>query len=900
MSKMPKLVLIDGYGFVFRAYHSLPPLTRPDGTPVGAVYGFTNMLYRFIAEFPADYMAVILDAGRKTFRHDLYDAYKANRPPPPEDLVVQFPMIRTAAEALSLPVVEVEGYEADDVIATYAKTASRQGMEVVIASSDKDLMQLIDAQVMLYDPLKSREIRAPQVEEKFGVGPDKLLDVLSLMGDSSDNVPGVPGIGPKTAAELIGQWGNLDEVLAHASEVPQKKRREMLETHAEDALLSRKLITLCETVPVPRDVASLVRQPLNEDNLLHFVQENGFKSLAARIGKAANTELKTQKTQAFQFKAMVDADNQLALAAWVKSLPRFSHLVLLPFYDKQFSLEYVVLLASSGDIIKVAVAEAQTQSVQGDLFAAEEAPAATPIDQFLHVMQPLFSDPSVLVISHNIKRLMRSFAVDSSCFSPFEDVMLMSYVLESGQHGHEVVDLAERYLEQEVNGLKAALKEQQKTGFSNETLGELAQIILEAYGVLKQRLFDQHLLTLYYRLEKPLIPVVAEMERKGVRVDPKRLASLSQDFQLAMTALEKVIYQEAGEEFNIASPKQLGELLFEKMGIQAGKKSRKTGAYSTSAEVLTDLVEQGHSIAQHILEWRGLSKLKSTYSDKLPHNIAADGRVHTHYSLAATTTGRLSSHDPNLQNIPIRTVEGQKIREAFIPEPGNCLLSADYSQIELRLLAHVANIETLKQAFATGADIHAATASQVFGVASEQVDAELRRRAKAINFGIIYGLSAFGLAARLGIGRGEAKEYIERYFDKYPGIRRYIDDTLGFARQHGYVTTLFGRVCHIPALFEKNPARRQFGERAATNAPLQGAGADIIKKAMVAVAEHPEFRRLGASLLLQVHDELVVEVAEKNAEAAAALLKRIMENIVQLSVPLVVEVGIGKSWAEIH
>ncbi len=936
---MPKtLYLIDGSGFIFRAYHALPPLTAPDGTPVGAVLGFTNMLLRLMEGHKSDYFAVIFDAGRTTFRSRIYPEYKANRPPPPDDLIPQFALVRNATRALNLPAIELADFEADDIIATYAREGSRQGMDVVIVSSDKDLMQLVGGSIRMFDAMKQRDIGPEQVVEKFGVPPEKVREVLALMGDSSDNVPGVPGIGPKTAAELINQYGSLEALLASTASIKQPKRRETLEQNIEKARLSYELIGLKDDVPLPHALGEFALKSPEPEVLQAFLQKHGFKSLLAKVQKN-NVEFKSPSPAVAHGESTAPSAaplpaaplrveeysivrDEATLAQWIAAAVKKGAVAFdtetTSLTATQAELVGFSLCSEEGKACYVPLKHQAAGSVQQaqapvDLFSVPMTQSLIagqiPLARAIALIKPLLEDDSVLKIGHNIKYDMLVMRGHGIIMHPIDDSMLVSYALHAGEHGQGMDELAERYLNHKTitfdevtgtgkNRLRFDEVEIEKAG---PYAAEDADITLRLYHYFKPQLFAKHLLTLHETIERPLVDVLARMETAGILVDTARLVSLSGDFAVRMAALEKEIHALAGYEFNVASPKQLGEVLFDKMQLEGGRKSAKTGAYSTDNQVLEDLAEQGVEIAAKIIEWRQLAKLKSTYSDTLPQQInPATGRVHTNFAQAIASTGRLSSNDPNLQNIPIRSVEGKKIREAFIARPGYVLLSADYSQIELRLLAHIADIGVLKAAFKNKQDIHAITASQMFGVPVENVDSELRRRAKTINFGIIYGISAHGLAARLGIGRSEAGAYIGQYFAQYPGIAEYMEKSKEFARAHGYVETLFGRRCHLPGINDKNGARRQFSERAAINAPLQGTAADIIKRAMIAVDRALCASGLDARMLLQVHDELVFEVRESDLAAVEALAKRHMEHAADLSVPLTVETGSGKHWGEAH
>jgi DNA polymerase I len=924
------LYLIDGSGFIFRAYHALPPLTNPEGTPVGAVYGFVSMVMKLMEGNTCDYAAVIFDAARKTFRNRIYNEYKAHRPPPPDDLIPQFDLVRQATEALNLPSIEMADYEADDIIATYTTQARSQGIEVIIVSSDKDLMQLIQPGVTMYDAMKQKTIAEAEVKEKFGVSPDKVCDVLALMGDSSDNVPGVPGIGPKTAAELITIYGDLETLLERCAEIKQPKRRECLLLHNANAKLSKELVCLKHDVPGLVALDELICRPPAPEKLMTFVQSHGFKSLATRLQqkfsfKPVATVVKITEAaiipvpRAAVEKRYTVVRDEKALEQWIEKARKKGFVAFDTETTSLASLRADLvgfsLSSEVGEACYVPLAHViQSAPVQTNLFdetadaAAKKtlAPNQIPMERALGLIRPLLEDESVLKVGHNIKydlQVMQRYGVE---ITPFEDTMLLSYVLHAGEHGAGMDELAERYLNyktisyDEVTGtgrsrLRFDEVDIEKAG---EYAAEDADITLRLYEFFKPQLFAERMLTLYETIERPLLSVLANMERRGIKVDPAQLAALSKDFAARMQEYEREVYRLVGHEFNIGSPKQLGEVLFDKMQLAGGRKSSKTGAYSTDNEVLEDLAGQGNEVAAKVIEWRQLAKLKSTYSDALSEEIdPKTGRVHTCFAQAIASTGRLSSSDPNLQNIPIRTEEGKKIRCTFVAEPGHKLLSADYSQIELRLLAHMASIEPLKEAFRNGDDIHAITASQMFAVPVDQINSDLRRSAKTINFGIIYGISAHGLATRLGISRSEAGAYIEQYFRQYPGIRDFMEESKEYARQHGYVTTLFGRRCHVPGIHDKNAARRQFYERAAINAPLQGTAADIIKRAMIVIDKQlpPEAR-----MLLQVHDELVFEVKENAVEPVTSLVTTAMEGAAQVSVPLTVETGVGQHWGEAH
>mgnify|MGYP003392980953 FL=1 len=939
---MKSLLLIDGSGFIFRAYHALPPLTNPKGVPVGAVVGFMNMLTKLMDSSKHTHAAVIFDAARVTFRNRIYPEYKAHRPPAPEDLIPQFTLVREATRAMNLPAIEMEDFEADDIIATYAKQGKEAGFEVTIVSSDKDLMQLIGGGVSMFDAMKNKTIDAAQVQEKFGVPPDKVLEVLSLIGDSSDNVPGIAGIGPKTAAELINLYGDVETLLARAAEIKQPKRRDTIIASADKARLSRQLITLKDDVSLPLKIEDLLLKKPEPETLAIFLREHGFKSLLAKLEKSHGSEVIGHEKEAVP----ATSNQQLAtnyetvttseaLALWIEKAKKAGRVAFdtetTSLNALQAELVGFSLCVEAGKACYVPLghkAAGSGQQAAVDLFspmptAPSLMPDQLPISQAIALLKPLLEDESVLKIGHNIKYDILIMQQHNINIAPIEDTMLLSYVLHAGEHGQGMDELSQRYLGikpisyDEVTGTgKNRLRfDEVEIAKATNYAAEDADITMRMWQFFKPQLAKEKLLTLYETIERPLVPVLTKMETCGIKVDLPQLAGLSKDFSARMGEYEREIYALAGREFNVGSPKQLGEILFDEMKLEGGKKSDKSGAYSTDSGVLEDLAEQGHALPEKILRWRELAKLKSTYTDSLANQInPKTGRVHTNFAMAIASTGRLSSNEPNLQNIPIRTIEGKKIRHTFISEAGSLLLSADYSQIELRLLAHVADIPSLKNAFKNGDDIHAITASQMFGVPVAQVDGELRRKAKTINFGIIYGISAHGLSTRLGISRSEAAQYIEKYFAQYSGIKNYMEECKEFARKHGYVETLFGRRCHLPSINDKNPARRQFSERAAINAPLQGTAADIIKRAMIAVDKGLGLRAYGlgndasqalslkpqATMLLQVHDELVFEVKEDAVESAKKTIKSCMENAANISVPLTVEIGVGKNWGEAH
>ncbi len=904
-----RVYLIDGSSFIFRAYHSLPPLSRKDGTPVGAVLGFSNMLLRIIEDKHCDYIACIFDTARHTFRNEIYDLYKANRDAPPEDLRPQFAIVREATKAFNVASIELDGFEADDLIATYAKVATEAGYETVIVSSDKDLMQLINDQVMMLDTMKNKEIREPEVFEKFGVGPNKVVDIQSLAGDSVDNVPGVPGIGVKTAALLINEYGDLDTLLERAGEIKQNKRRENLIEFADQARLSRDLVTLKDDIPLPMPMEDLAKTEADAETLLPFLEENGFGKLISRLlpgqesagAKAAAEEAAGEKS--YELVTTVEQ-----LDKWIFAAAREGLVAV--------DTETTSVDAASAKLVGISMATAPGKACYIPL--EHKDVLGTKLDNQIDTkeaiarLKPLLEDPAVMKVGHNMKydmTILHNVGID---ITPVDDTMLMSYTLEAGQHGHGMDELAGLFL----NHVTIKFKEVAGSGKSQVTFdfveldkaldyaAEDADITLQLYHLFKSRLPLEQMTTLYETIERPLIPVLAKMEQTGVTVDRERLRLLSYDFAQRAAELEKEIHEMAGETFNVASPKQLGEVLFDKLGMPGGKKG-KTGAYGTGADVLESLVAQGFDLPAKVIERRQVEKLRSTYTDSLQDQInPATDRVHTSYAMAIASTGRLSSTDPNLQNIPVRTDEGRKIREAFIPAAGRTLLSIDYSQIELRLTAHIANEPALKQAFHDGLDIHAMTASQVFGLPIEGMDPMVRRQAKAINFGIIYGISAFGLANNLAIPQHEAKTFISAYFERFPGIKTYMEEAKAFCHEHGYVETLFGRRIHLKGIADKNGAVRSFAERQAINAPIQGTAADIIKRAMVRIPAALKNAELSARMLLTVHDELIFEVLPEELDRTVTVVREIMENahrpVVELSIPLVADAGQGKNWAEAH
>ena len=923
------LCLVDGSGFLFRAFHALPLLTRPDGTPVNAVLGFTNMLLKLLDDLQATHVAVIFDSARKSFRNEMFPDYKANRPAPPDELIPQFPLVRDATRAFNVACIERPGFEADDLIATYARHAQAEGFDVMIVSSDKDMMQLVSDRVSMFDALKNRRIGPDEVKEKFGVGPEHVVDVQALAGDSTDNVPGVPGIGVKTAAQLIQDYGDLDSLLARASEIKQPKRRQSLIDFAEQARLSRELVRLRNDVPTDVTVPQLLRQDPDPAQLLAFLDEQGFRSLIAKVQHrlaAGEAVPKTEAAPATTHYELVQSVE--VLQDWV-TRARYAGAVAIDtettsLDESRAELVGISLCVQPGHACYVPLAhrlpdpvpasEGSPSSGEQPLSRQREPLSQIPLDAALDLLRPLLADPSVLKIGHNLKYDMVVLRRYHVVISPLDDTMLMSYILDAGSHGHGMDELAALHLGHRT----IAFKDVTGTGKSHITFdlvpldqalayaAEDADVTLRLHRFLKPRLLAERMVTPYETQERPLVPVLVDVETDGIHVDRATLERLSREFAERQRALETDIYRLAGREFNVGSPKQLGEILFDELHLEGGHKG-KSGAYATGADVLESLAAEGHDLPATVLEWRQLDKLKSTYTDALVEQInPRTGRVHTSFAMAAASTGRLSSTNPNLQNIPIRTEDGRKIRHAFVAEPGRVLLSLDYSQIELRILAHVAAIDALKHAFHEGLDIHALTAGQIFGVDAGTVDPAMRRQAKAINFGIIYGISAFGLSRQLGISNEEAAAYMKAYFERYPGIQDYMHRTKQFCRERGYVETLFGRRCHVPGIHDKNAARRNFAERAAINAPIQGTAADVLKRAMIrvpgALTRHDLDTR--AHMLLTVHDELLFEVDEAAVEQTAEVVKTVMESAclpaLHLSVPLTVDVGQGHSWGEAH
>lgn len=928
---MPKKVcLIDGSGYIFRAFYGLPMMTSPDNTPVNAVYGFSNMFLKLTTRIKCDYCLVLFDAKRQNFRNQIFSDYKGTRPEVPEELVPQFPIIREAVDVLNLHHLEMEGYEADDLIATYAKQATDKGYEAVVVSADKDLMQLIRDGVSYYDPMKDKFFTPEDVKEKFGVYPDRVVDVQALAGDTIDNVPGVPGIGIKTAAELINQFGSLQEVLDRAGEIKQNKRRENLIAHRQDAEISLQLVTLKNDVPVELPIENYACQKPELDKLMAFADKYAFRTLKPRFEQWANERCdaldeaqESGKESAFAIPKELLAPKQdyelitdeTALKKWanrIKEKRAFAFDTettgLNPYFDK------IVGISIATDIGEAAYLPLvyNDSTTNGDLFGSAPEQNQVPLLNFATVkkyLRPLMESKSILKIGHNIKFDLHFIAQvlgeDCDVF-PIEDTAVLSYVLDSSQHGHGLDELAMLFL----NHKMIAYEEVCGSGKNKITFdlvplekavdyaAEDADFTLRLYNIFKNRLVKEHKAFIYEHFDRGLIQTLKIMEDNGILVDAAALKALSREFEQNLKQLEQEIYQLAGEEFNLGSPKQIGVILFEKNAIK-GKKTA-GGSWQTGADVLEKLADEGIELAQKILDWRGFSKLKSTYTDSLLELLDKNSRVHTTFSQTVVNTGRLASSNPNLQNIPIRSVEGKKIRSCFIAPKGYKIISSDYSQVELRLMASVADVKALKEAFAHGADIHAATASKVFKLPLDEITPDLRRHAKAINFGIIYGISQYGLAKQIGVSNDEAKAYIDAYFREMPEIKTYMSETIAFAHEHGYVETPFGRKCFIPGINDTNKRIVANAERAAINAPIQGGAADIIKLAMIKVQKALQESGLKTKMLLQVHDELVFEAPDEEVEQASALIKQIMESAADTTVPLIAEVGVGNNWTEAH
>ncbi len=903
---MKNLFLIDGSGFIFRAFYALPLLTNPEGTPINAVYGYCNMVLNIYEKFKPEQMIVIFDTKKKTFRSDIYKDYKSNRTEPPEELIPQFSIIRDATDALQIPRVEMDGYEADDIIATYTKEAEKKGVSVTIVSSDKDLMQLVNKNTKMYDSMKNNFIGIKEVKEKFGVNPSKIIDVMALAGDSIDNVPGVSGIGIKTAAELINNFNSLENVLAKVNKIKQPKRKQILIDEKEKALISKKLVTLKDNVDVKNKYDSNLFQGINQKTALKFFEKHGFKNLISRFSRkdennSINQSSKKKNEKYFVIQSLDDLENLEKKIQKTKLL--------------SVDTETNSLNANLAELVGISLSTTKNEAFYLPFkhsLSNDNKFKNLDLKKCLPTLKKILEEKSVVKVGHNIKYdkiILSNIGIN---LNPIDDTMLLSYVLDAGKFRHNLDDLAKIYLDHETIKYKDIVGVGKKEKTFDEVnindayiyAAEDSDVTFQLYKILKKRIISEKLSNVYECIEKPLINVLAKMEKEGIKIDIKQLKDLSSFFQKKLLKIEKEIFKLSSIEFNIASPKQLGEILFDKLCFEGGKKGKR-GAYSTSVDVLENLSYQGHKIADFLLEWRQISKLINTYTDSLINEVNKKTlRIHTSYSMAATSTGRLSSTDPNLQNIPIRTDEGKKIRNAFISEKGFKLVSLDYSQIELRLLAHIGKVEDLKKAFDQNIDIHKKTASQIFNVELKDVDDDLRRKAKTINYGIIYGISAFGLAKQLKIQRSEADLILKEYFKNYKGILSYIDEITNFCKKNGFVKTLFGRKCYIDGINNKNPNFRNFAVRAAINAPIQGSAADIIKKAMINIDKFLEEKKTKSKMILQVHDELLFEMSESEINHLSMDIKKIMENAslpeVKLDIPLIVDIGEGFSWAEAH
>ena len=991
LKKGDHVFLVDGSGYIFRAYHALPPINRKsDGLQLNAVFGFCNMLWKLLRDMKADekptHLAVVFDLSEKTFRTDMYPAYKAHRPDPPDDLRPQFPLIREAVNAFDLPCLEQKGFEADDLIATYVRQACEAGATATIVSSDKDLMQLVNDGVVMFDTMKDKKIGRAEVIEKFGVPPDKVIEVQALIGDSTDNVPGVPGIGVKTAAQLIGEFGDLETLLKRVNEIKQDKRRQTLIDNADKARLSKKLVTLDDSVKLDVPIGDLAVHEPDYKRLVAFLKAMEFSSLTRRVGEFASIDIgaiepdaklavrgssmplplggeddtasapsgnhsgaasKPTPSQAsvasgggpksnglLTPKALAAARLDIAhsqkfdrakyetvrsverLKSWVERAREQGYVAIDTETNSldpmQAQLCGFSLALAPNEACYVPLSHRQGGDGNVGLFQGEVAPDQIPERAALDALKPLLEDRGTLKIGQNLKFDWQIFAVRGIEIESYDDTLLMSYVVDAGRSDHGLDPLAQRYFNHQTIDFNEVTKAgKTKVTFdcveinkATEYAAEDADVTLRLWQLLKPRLVAEHMVHVYESLERPLLAVLARMERRGISIDRQVLSRLSGEFAQEAAGLQDEINKLAGEPVNVGSPKQIGDILFGKLGLQGGTKT-KTGQWATGARLLEELAEQGNKLPQKILDWRQVSKLKSTYTDALPSFVhPTTKRVHTSYALAATTTGRLSSSEPNLQNIPVRTEDGRKIRRAFVAEKGMKLVSADYSQIELRLLAEIADIPQLRKAFRDGLDIHAITASEMFGVPIKDMPGEVRRRAKAINFGIVYGISAFGLANQLGIEREEAGAYIRKYFERFPGIRDYIEETKAFAKKSGYVETLFGRKCHYPDISASNAPIRAFNERAAVNARLQGTAADIIRRAMIRMDAALAKKKLSAQMLLQVHDELVFEVPEGEVEKTLPVITAVMVDApmpaLSLTVPLQVEAKAADNWDAAH
>ena len=932
MDKTKKhICLVDGSTYIFRAYHALPPLTRKsDGFPVGAISGFCNMLDKLVKEEKEKKgitnLLVVFDASGKTFRNDIYPDYKANRSEAPEDLIPQFPVIRKATEAFNIPYVELIGYEADDLIASYSRAAQKENMKVTIVSSDKDLMQLVSDNVSMLDTMKNKIVQKGEVYEKFGVYPEKVIDVQSLAGDSVDNIPGVPGIGIKTAALLINEYGNLDGLFKNAESIKQKKRRENIIEFEEQAYLSKKLVTLRDDVPLPIPIQETGLKDIDANKLISFLKEMEFRTLTDKKSKelsidsdtieASNqvevfekketnkTEINEEISSKFDLNKYQIIETKSELQEWQIKAENIGYV--------SFDTETNSLDAMNADMIGFSLCTSENDACYVPLLHTNEGERQLKFDQAIEILRQILEDEGIKKILHNMKYDALVIDKYNIKIKNFDDTMLMSYSLGSGGVRHKLDTLIKYYFNHDAMSFKELIG----SGKDKKTFEELsieeagkyaaedADMTLRLWKKIKSSISKNKQVKIYEIIEKPLIKVLIQMEKNGISIDINRLSKLSKTFESKLLELEKSCFSLIGEEVNLGSPKQVGEILFEKLNLPGGKRTS-TGSWSTNASTLEDLANQGHEFPKLLLEWRALSKLKTTYTDTLPTYLNdSTKRIHSSFAMATTSTGRLASSDPNLQNIPIRSEDGRMIRRAFIPNDGNVLISSDYSQIELRLIAHIANEENLIKAFHKKIDIHAATASEVFNININEMTPEIRRNAKAINFGIIYGISAFGLAKQLNISRTEASEFIKAYFNKYPSIKDYMDETKKFASENGFVKTLMGRKCLVEDINSKNAATRSFMERAAINAPIQGSAADIIKRAMIVLSKNSELIELETKMLLQVHDELIFETKKENSLKAMKIIKEEMENahnpILKIKVPLIADTSFGKNWDEAH
>jgi DNA polymerase-1 len=923
MSNQKHLFLIDGSGYIFRAYYALPPLTRKsDGLPVGAVSGFCNMLYSFLEKARAgnsmdtpSHLAVIFDSARKNFRNDIYKEYKGNRSDAPEDLIPQFDYIRKAVKAFNLPSIELQNYEADDLIATYKIQAKKEKIKLTIVSSDKDLMQLVDQDTFMLDTMKDKHIGIDEVKEKFGVPPEKVIDVQSLAGDSVDNVPGVPGIGIKTAAELINQFGSLDELLKKAETIKQPKRRQALLDNKSNALISRELVTLKNDVPVKETINDFILKPFDKEKIFSFLDEMEFTKIKKRIEQTYGMSETNFKPSSAVVKKSLKNEAGFNIVYDKKEIET----ILAKADDQGFfavDTETNSLDSQKAELVGVSLAVNENQAYYVPVGHKnkddKEIKKQIKIEDLIKILKPYLEDETIKKVGQNIKYDLKIFKKYGIHLKSFEDTMLLSYALDSGLNRHNLDILAKIHLDHE----NIKYKDVAGTGKSEVTFDQVkiidsyryacedADVTLKLYNIFKERLVKEKCFHVYENLEIPLVDVLARMECQGIKIDKKILSQLSETFAKNLKVLEKKIYKIAGEEFNIGSTKQLGDILYEKLKISGTKKTKK-GNFATNVNVLEDLAGKGHEFPKLVLDWRQKSKLKNTYTDTLPEHIdPKTKRVHTSFLLAATTTGRLASSDPNLQNIPIKSKEGKEIRSAFVAESGHSIISADYSQIEMRVLAHVGDVKELKKAFRNNEDIHSITASQIFDCDIKKINEDMRRKAKAINFGIIYGISSYGLAKQISVSNPEAEQFLFSYFKKFPEIKDYMQETLKFCRKHGYVKTMFERKCHFPNINDKNHTLKSFQERAAINAPIQGAAADIIRYAMINIDKKILEKKIKSKLLVQIHDELLFESKDNDVKKEITLIKNEMENAIDkdfdFSVPLIVDANSAKNWNDAH